>query len=143
MDDWGSQNALLISPSIWRKMFKPLYKEYVQLAHSYNKKMLMHSDGHILEIIPDLIEIGIDAVNSQIFCMGLEELAQFAGKMTFWGEIDRQYILSQGSTTDVIEAVKNVKKTLFKNGDIIAECEFGPGAKPENVYTVFEAWNNL
>ncbi len=78
MDDWGSQRSLLISPAMWRTYFKPLYRDYVQIAHAAGKKFFMHSDGHILAIYPDLVEIGVDALNSQIFCMGVEQLAPFA-----------------------------------------------------------------
>ena len=53
MDDWGSQHGLLISPRTWRKVFKPLYKDYIDLAHSKGKKIFMHSDGFTAEIIPD------------------------------------------------------------------------------------------
>ena len=62
MDDWGAQNALLIAPSLWREIFKPLYKEYADMAHEKGKYMFMHSDGFILDILPDLVEIGIDAI---------------------------------------------------------------------------------
>jgi len=55
MDDWGAQNSLLISPKIWRKIFKPLYKDYIDIAHQHGKYIFMHSDGYILDIIPDLI----------------------------------------------------------------------------------------
>lgn len=79
MDDLGSQRSLLISPATWRDIFKPMYRDYAQIAHAAGKKLFMHSDGHILAIYPDLVEIGIDAVNSQIFCMGVDQLAQFAG----------------------------------------------------------------
>ena len=101
----------------------------------------MHSDGCILDIIPDLIELGLDAVNSQIFCMGLDKLEQFRGKITFWGEIDRQHILPEGSVEDVKNAVKQVKSSLYDNGGVIAQCEFGPGSRPENVEAVFQQWN--
>ena len=87
MDDWGSQESLLINPQIWRKVFKPMYKDYVQIAKRYGKKVLMHSDGNILLILEDLIEIGIDLLNCQIFCMGLENLRKYAGRICFWGEI--------------------------------------------------------
>lgn len=59
MDDWGTQGSLLISPAMWREIFKPLYGEYVEIARSKNKKIFMHSDGYILDIIPDLIELGL------------------------------------------------------------------------------------
>ena len=49
------------------------------------KKMFMHSDGNTLRIIPKLIDLGLDAMNCQIFCIGIEKLAPFKGKLTFWG----------------------------------------------------------
>lgn len=141
MDDWGSQISLLINPKLWREIFKPLYVEYAAVARKYGKKLFMHSDGYIMDIIPDLIEIGIDAVNSQLFCMGLDALKEFAGKITFWGEIDRQNLLPSGSVQDIDAAVREVYSSLYCNGGCIAQCEFGPGARPENILQVFESWN--
>lgn len=103
----------------------------------------MHSDGNTLAIYPRLIDLGLDALNSQIFCMGVDQLEQYKGKITFWGEIDRQHLLPNGSKEDIVQAVKQVKERLWDNGGCIAQCEFGPGAKEENVYTVFETWNQL
>lgn len=143
MDDWGGQHALLIKPAMWRELFKPLYRDYAQIAHSHGKKFFMHSDGYIVDIYPDLIEIGIDAVNSQIFCMGVDALAPFAGKITFWGEIDRQHLLAFGTPDDIECAVKDVHDTLWRDGGCIAQCEFGAGAKPENVRRVYETWDKV
>ena len=143
MDDWGSQRSLLISPALWIEYFKPMYTDYVEIAHRHGKKIFMHSDGYIHEILPHLIEIGVDAINSQIFCMGLETMVQYKGKITFWGEIDRQHLLPHGSTEDIDAAVKLVYDTLWENGGCIAQCEFGPGAKPENVRRTFEAWDEI
>jgi len=143
MDDWGSQNSLLINPKIWVEFFKPMYKDFADIAHSHGKKIFMHSDGHIVDIYPHLVEIGIDALNSQLFCMPMEELVKYKGKITFWGEIDRQNLLPNGSLEDIENAVKYVKDNLWQNGGCIAQCEFGPGAKPENVEKVFQTWNEL
>ncbi len=144
MDDWGSQRGLLISPKDWRKYFKPLYKDYIDLAHSHGKKMFMHSDGFTAEIIPDLIELGLDAFNTQIFTMNIEELGQkFGGKLTFWGEIDRQHLLPHGSTEDIINAVKRANVAFNRNGGVIAQCEFGAGANPKNVYQVYQTWDEV
>jgi hypothetical protein len=144
MDDWGAQRSLLISPRLWRKMFKPLYKEYIDLAHSHGKYIFMHSDGYIADIIPDLVELGLDALNSQLFVMDIEELGrQFRGKITFWGEIDRQHLLPYGAPADIQRAVKRVKEALYQDGGAIAQCEFGPGARPENVMQVFKTWQDL
>lgn len=143
MDDWGSQNSLLINPSVWTEFFKPMYKDYIDIAHSHGKKIFMHSDGYILDIYPHLIELGLDALNSQLFCMPMEQLVQYKGKITFWGEIDRQQLLPNGSLEDIENAVMLVKDNLWENGGCIAQCEFGPGANPANVQKVFQTWNHL
>ncbi len=143
MDDWGSQRSLLIPPRVWREVFKPMYKDYIDIAHRAGKKILMHSDGNTLEILPDLIELGLDAINTQLFCIGVENLAPFKGKITFWGEIDRQHLLPYGTPADIERAVALVKDTLWDNGGCIAQCEFGPGGRPENVRMVYEAWDRL
>lgn len=140
-DDWGSQNSLLISPELWRRLFKPMYKDYIDIAHRAGKKAFMHSDGYTLAIYPDLIELGLDAFNSQVFCMGPENLAEFAGKITFWGEIDRQHMLPYAEPADIAEAVRRARESLWRNGGAIAQCEFGVGSKPENVLAVYESWN--
>lgn len=133
MDDWGAQRSLLINPELWREIFKPLYSDYIQIAKKYGKKTMMHSDGYILDIIPDLIEIGLDILNCQVFCMGLENLEKFRGKITFWGKLDRQHLLPEGTKDDIVHAVKILKDTLFENGGFILQMEAGPGAKVENV----------
>lgn len=143
MDDWGAQNSLLISPEIWREIFKPLYKEYVEIAKKNGKYIFMHSDGNILSIVPDLIEIGVDALNSQIFAMGLNNLNELKGEITFWGEIDRQHMLPNFSVKEIENGVEEVYQELYADGGIIGQCEFGPGAKPENVYTVFDTWQKI
>lgn len=143
MDDWGSQQNLLISPALWKEFFMPMYRDYIDIAHKHGKKIFMHSDGHILSILPSLIDLGLDAINSQIFCMGVENLEQFRGKITFWGEIDRQHLLPNGTLEDIDHAVESVYNTLWQDGGCIAQCEFGPGAKPENVYRVFDRWNQM
>jgi hypothetical protein len=143
MDDWGSQNSLLINPAAWVKYFKPLYRDYVAIAHKYGKKMFFHSDGFTLDIITHLIELGYDAVNLQIFCIGIKNIAQFKGKITFWGEVDRQHLLPHGTPGQIDEAISGVYKTIWSNGGAIAQCEFGAGARPENVRQVFASWANL
>jgi uroporphyrinogen decarboxylase len=140
MDDWGSQRSLLVAPELWRDIFKPLYADFIAIAHDHGKYAFMHSDGHITEIIPDLIEIGLDALNSQLFCMGVDELgSRFAGDLTFWGEVDRQQLLPRASTEEIAQAARQMRSALHREGGLIAQCEFGPGARPENVYAFFQA----
>ena len=144
MDDWGTQRSLLISPTMWRALFKPLYREYIDIAHAAGKKIFMHSDGWITDIIDDLIELGLDALNAQVFCMDLEELgARFRGRITFWGELDRQQLLPHGRCEEIVAAVRRFNQCFYDNGGVIGKLEFGPGANPDNVYTAFEAWESF
>lgn len=143
MDDWGAQRSLLISPELWRKYFRPMYRDYIDIAHAAGKKIFMHSDGYILDIYPELIDMGLDAINSQIFCMGIDNLKPYRGKITFWGEIDRQHLLPYGSVQDIENAVKKVYDTLWCDGGCVSMCEFGADAKPENIETVYRTWDRL
>ncbi len=144
MDDWGAQNRLLIAPRMWRKLFKPLYKDYIDLAHAYGKKIFMHSDGYTLDIFADLVELGLDALNSQLFCMDIEEIGRkFKGKMTFWGEIDRQNLLPFGTPAQVADAVSRVAAALYAQGGVIAQCEFSAGSQPQNVMQVYQSWEEV
>jgi hypothetical protein len=145
MDDWGSQQSLLIDPVLWRELFKPLYKDYGDLARAHGKFVFMHSDGYILDIYEDLAQCGVTAVNSQLFCMPLDEVARRAkGKITFWGEIDRQHILNSSNPQDGRDAVRKVADHLYDPaGGVIAQCDFGVGAQYETVAAVFDEWDRV
>jgi len=143
MDDWGSQNDLLIPPRVWEEFFAPIYRDLIDIAHRHGKKTFMHSDGNTLRIIPRLIDMGLDAINTQIFCIGVDKLRQFRGRITFWGEMDRQHLLPHGAREDIDAAVESVYANLWQDGGVIAQCEFGAGANPENVYRMYEKWNEL
>ena len=142
-EDWGTQISLLISPSLWREMFKPVYKKIFDKIKSAGKYIFFHSDGYIVDIYGDLIELGADAVNSQVWCMGVENLARdFAGKITFWGELDRQGFLPNGTPEDIYNAAALMKKLLFVNGGgLIGQGEIGIDVPLENARAMFECWN--
>lgn len=144
LDDWGSQNALLISPDMWRHYFKPMYQAYAEIARGAGKFVFFHSDGNIESIYPDLIEIGINAVNSQLFCMDIEKLGRkYAGKITFWGEICRQRILPFGTPQDVSDAVDRVAQHLFSGRTgCIAQCEWGLKDPKANIEMVYRRWSS-
>ena len=143
MDDWGSQNALLISPETWRAVFKPLYREYCAILKAKKKYVFFHTDGFIEPIYPDLIEIGVDAVNSQLFCMNLEEIGRkYSGQITFWGEIDRQHVLPFGTEQEVRAAVRRARTALdHGRGGVIAHCSWEKGTSYENANAVFDEWS--
>lgn len=144
MDDWGMQTGLMVSPRAFRQYFKPMYRDYAAIARAHRKYVFMHSDGHILDIMEDLIECGVQALNSQVACMGVEEVGRrFTGRLTFWGEFDRQDLLAFGTPERTAEAVREFRAHLYANGGVIAQCEFGLGANPANVLQVFRTFSEL
>ncbi len=144
MDDWGAQTQLLISPPLWQELFKPLYKDYCDIAHAHGKFAMMHSDGHIISILDDLIEVGVDALNCQLFCMDMEELARRGkGKIAFWGEIDRQHVLPADPDTGRAAVRKVAQHLYLEAGGIIAQLELGLRSNPETAAAVYEEWERV
>ena len=142
MDDWGAQRQLLIRPEVWRAVFKPLYRDYCDIAHAHGKQTFMHSDGYTLEIIPDLIEAGVDSANLQLFTMDFADLAPFRGRLAFWGEIDRQHVLTSADPEDGRRAVRKVRQTLeTPAGGVIAEIEAGLATNPAVVEAIYDEWS--
>jgi uroporphyrinogen decarboxylase len=143
-EDWGTQINLLISPAVWRAKFKPVYKILFDKIKSAGKYVFFHSDGYIFDIYGDLAELGVNAVNSQLWCMGVEKAAAAcAGKFTFWGELDRQDILPHGTPEDIYRAAALMKKLLFVNGGgLIGQGEIGLDVSLENARAMLECWNS-
>ena len=141
-DDWGAQQQLLINPELWRHFFKPCYRRLFAKVKESGKLVFFHSDGYILEIIDDLIEIGVDALNSQVWCMGVPELGErFAGRICFWGELDRQWALPNGKPQDIYRAAKVMKAYLeTDHGGLIGEGEAGPDVPLENIEAMLTCW---
>jgi len=142
-DDWGTQISLLIAPDSWKTIFKPLYKELIDKIKAAGKKVFFHSDGYILELYPEMIELGVDAINSQLWCMGVEKVAEkYAGKITFWGEISRQNTLPLGTPDDVRNCAEIMKKNLLVNGGgLIGQSEINRDVPLENIEALLDAWN--
>lgn len=126
-DDWGTQLALIIPPAMWREIFKPSYRRLFAAVHAGGKHVFFHSDGMIRAIIPDLIEIGVDALNAQIPCMDAAELARdFSHRICFMAGADRQHFLPFGNPKEV-EAHCMQLADLFghHNGGYIGGGEIG------------------
>jgi uroporphyrinogen decarboxylase len=141
-DDWGSQNQLLIPPKLWREFFKPCYQEMISLVRETGRLVLFHSDGYILEIIGDLIDLGVNAINAQVFSMDLDVLQkEFTGRICFWGGMDRQYILPRGTPDEVSLAAKAmIEKLSTPQGGFVGQGEIGPDVPLENAEAMLRAW---
>ena len=141
-DDWGTQIALLISPQMWRKVFKPRYKRLFDVVKDANKHVIFHSDGWILEILEDLAEIGVDVINPQHHIMGNRTVAKLIeDKMCLRSDLDRQYIIPRGTSEEIVEHVKEII-ALFgnRNGGLILHGEIGPEVPFENIKAMYHAF---
>jgi uroporphyrinogen decarboxylase len=122
-DDVGAQHAMLISPQTWRKFLKPRLANFIAELKAINPdvKVAYHSDGNILPIIPELIEIGLDVLNPiQPASMPPAEVKkQFGDKLCFWGTVDEQHTLPHGSAADVKAEVIDRLQTVGKDGGLI------------------------
>ena len=122
-DDVGSQNAMLMSPAMWRKYLKPRMAELIASLRSINPhvKIAYHTDGVVYPIIPELIEIGIDVLNPiQPAAMDPVRLkADFGKRLCFWGSMDLQHTLPFGTPAEVKAEVIQRLKTIGQNGGLL------------------------
>jgi uroporphyrinogen decarboxylase len=124
-DDFGTQNALQISPRLYREVFKPRQKLiYETVRKKSNLRIFLHSCGAIADIIPDLIEIGVEAINPvQTSAHGMDpaRLKKEYGKdLTFWGGgCDTQRMLPEGTPAEIRAHVKERMGLLSPGGGFV------------------------
>ena len=120
-DDLGMQNSLLISPRMFEKFVAPRLQKMAELAHRYDIKLLLHSDGNIEKIIPRLIELGVDILDP-IQPEALDPLkikAKFGKQLCLRGGISAQHILTHGTVDDVVAETQRIITGLAPGGGYI------------------------
>ena len=116
-EDWGTQDRLMISPDTWREMFKPDFIALAGRAREHGLFVLMHSCGKITEIIGDLIECGIHCLQfDQPRLHGIDRLAEFAGKVTYWCPVDIQKTLQTRDERQIREEARLLVERLGQAG---------------------------
>ncbi len=145
-DDLGMQDRLLLSPVLYRKMVKPHQKRLFEFAKSRCKAyILYHTDGAVAPLIPDFIEMGVDALNPvQVSAKGMDTRTlkkEFGQDITFWGAgCESQTILPSGIPEEISDEVKRRLDDLAPGGGFV----FSPihniqaGVPPENIITMFK-----
>lgn len=122
-DDVGAQNAMLISPKMWRKFLKPLMAKFIGELKAINPqvKVAYHTDGVVYPIIPDLIEIGLDVLNPvQPASMDPARLKkEYGDSLCFWGSVDEQHTLPFGTPAEVQTEIIHRLNTIGKDGGLI------------------------
>lgn len=121
-DDFGQQRGPLISPDLWREVFKPRYRRIWGVFKDAGKPVFHHSCGDVRKLLGDMVELGLDVLNPvQPQAMPIEELVdQYGHRLSFWGGISTQTTLPFGSPEEVTREVRRVVGVLGKYGGYIA-----------------------
>ena len=145
-DDYGQQNGLIMGADLFRKFLKPRIRMIYQAVKEKGKYVMLHSCGRVTEILPDLIECGLDIFNPlQPEVMDIFEIKrEFGRELSFFGGISVQRTLPLGTVEDTVKEVNLLLERLGKDGGYIASPSHEvPGdARPENVAAMIEVLQN-
>ena len=145
-DDLGTQRAPLISPGLYREMIQPCHAKLSALIKKKTDgkaKVFLHSDGSIFDVLPDVIDAGVEVLNplqphaAKMDPKGLK--AAFGDKLIFHGGLDQQQTIPFGTPEEAAEDVRRVIKALAPGGGyIFAPCHnLQPDVPPENIIAIY------
>ena len=144
-DDFGAQNNLLISEEMFRQFFFPNIKALCDLAENYGAKVILHSCGSVMKLIPDFIKAGaavLDPIQVTAKGMDIRELkTRFGEELIFHGGIDVQQLMPFGSIEEIREKAKETIEVLGKGGGYFfsPSHRFQPDTPVENVVALYDA----
>ncbi|MHC4983526.1 MAG: uroporphyrinogen decarboxylase family protein [Planctomycetota bacterium] len=147
-DDWGEQRGVIVGPERWRKFFKPRWAKIYSRVHEHGKLTISHCCGSIVDIMGDIIEIGLDVLESvQPEARGMNpyELKKRHGdKLTFWGCLGSQSTIPFGTPDEIRAEVNKLCREMGKGGGyILAPAKaLQPETPTENAAAVVEAFTN-
>jgi len=146
-DDWGGQTGLLMGAQRWREIFKPLYRHLFGKVRKAGKYVLSHCCGNIVEILPDVIEIGLDVYESfQPEAMDIWSVKKDFGKdITFWGGLGAQSTIPFGNPVSIRKEVDRLVEGMSAGGGfVLAPSKDPPAETPtENLVALVEIFSDL
>jgi len=140
-DDLGTQTRMPISPRAFREFIYPSYRKIFKHIRDRGVHVYLHSDGHVVEVLDQLIEAGVSVLNIQDRVNGLDNIASMCkGRICVDLDIDRQYLVPFGKPEDIKMYIKRAVELLaMKKGGLMLEAEIHPPTPLENVEAVAEA----
>lgn len=148
-DDFGAQNGLLLSPGMWREYLKPGFAGYMSLIERRGAASMHHTCGSVVPIVPDMIECGLDALQSiqpEAAGMAAGELKRrFGERLCFHGGISIQRTMPRGAPSDVRAEVKTLAG-VFKTGGGYIFCtahNIQADTPTENIIALVEAYREF
>jgi len=149
-DDLGMQSGPQVSPVMYREFFKPREQTMWRLVkqRAPHLKIMLHCCGGVRELLPDLIDAGLDAINPvQVTCRGMDPAGlkrDFGSRLTFWGGgCDTRDVLIKGSPAQVTEHVHQQVKILRPGGGFIFQQVHNilADVPPANIVAMYDAVN--
>lgn len=146
-DDWGGQTGLFMGRDRWRSIFKHNYKKLYDRVHKSGKFVISHCCGNIVDILPDLVEIGLDVYESvQPEAMDVYKVKEEFGRdITFWGGLGAQSLIPFGTPEDIKKEVNKLNSKLAKGGGfILAPSKDPPPETPiENLIALIDYFTKV
>ena len=145
-DDWGDQRGVLLGPERWRKFIKPRWARIYERVHARGKLVITHCCGSIADIIPDVIEMGLDVLESvQPEARGMnpyELKRRWGDKLTFWGGLGSQSTVPFGTPAAIRAEVRKLCREMGRGGGyILAPAKsLQPETPTENAVAAIEAF---
>jgi hypothetical protein len=116
-EDWGIEDRLLVSPRMWHQLFEPFFARLIERAHRRGLTVWMHSCGMIRDILPSLVDLGLDVFQlDQPELCGLEFLAEYADRTTFYSPVDIQKVLPSGDRRQIEAHAREMLRLLGGHG---------------------------
>ena len=139
-EDLGMQHALPMSPAMWRRYIKPTYEAMFGPCRDAGVPVYLHCDGNILEIIPDLIEVGVRVLNPQWRSNGREGLVRVArGRVALNQDLDRQ-LFPFATPAQIEDHIAEAHAALsLPEGGLMLQAEIGPDIPLANIDALFGA----
>ena len=122
-DDYGTQRAMVISPAMWRRLVRPRLAQVYALAQAHGRAVFHHTCGHVLPIIGDLVDLGLDFLHPlQPEAMDPRVVKrEFGAHLTLVGGISTQQLLVHSSPAAVRAEVRRLQRELGRGGGYILE----------------------
>ena len=147
-DDWGHQRGVILGPDRWRNYIKPCWTRVYEAVHAQGKLAMSHSCGSVAEILPDIIEMGLDVLESVqpeaegMHPYGLKQ--KWGQQICFWGCLGSQSTIPFGTPEEIRQTVQRLCREMGQGGGyILAPAKsLQPETPTENAAAIVEAFTN-
>lgn len=144
-DDFGTQNGLMFGRTQWREFIQPAFQSLKAIADKHEARLYLHSCGAIRELVPDLLEVGVDVLDPlQVKAAGMDPAGlknEYGDRLCFSGGVDEQQLLPGGTPDEVRAGVNELLTTMARDGGFFIgpTHNFQDDIPTANIVAMYEA----